>query len=331
MAVGNRARIGAFLSRPTADRPPVAAAAMVCSLALLGFQDSLVKLVSGETSLWQFFMLRALFNLILLVVLARFVWGQARPRPQRPAIVALRTGLHLCAMVLYFGGIPFLSLAEMAAGLYVFPLFVAVLSIFVLGEKVGRRRVIAILAGFTGTLLILKPGTDAFSPAGLMPVGAAFCYACAILTTRRMCREESPVTLAFGLAIGFFTLGSAGLVGFTAVPLDEFAAKWPYFFTGWHDAGLGIIAVFALCSCLNVAAMIGLGKAYQSAESSWLAPFDYSYLIFATFWGFVFWRHLPDAATFVGMALIAGAGMFVAWRERQERLRRAAGAAAGGE
>ena len=62
---------------------------------------------------------------------------------------------------------------------------------------------------------------------------------------------------------------------------------------------------------------IGLAKAYQIAEATWLVPFDYSYLIFATFWGYVFWRTVPDALTFAGMALIAFAGTYVAWRDRQ--------------
>ena len=72
-----------------------------------------------------------------------------------------------------------------------------------------------------------------------------------------------------------------------------------------------------LCSIINVTSNISLARAYQSAEASWLAPFDYSYIVFATFWGYVFWAHVPDALTVLGMALIAGAGGYVAWRERQ--------------
>ena len=80
--------------------------------------------------------------------------------------MTLRSLFLVGAMVFFFGGIPFLSLSEIAAGLYVFPLFIALLSVAVLGEKVGPRRVFAILAGFTGTLLILKPGSDAFQWVG---------------------------------------------------------------------------------------------------------------------------------------------------------------------
>ena len=221
----------------------------------------------------------------------------------------------------------FLSLPELAAGLYVFPLFVAVLSAVVLKEPVGARRIAAIAAGFCGSLLILKPGTDAFTPVGLLPVGAAFFYACAILATRKLCRKESPVTLAFAIAVGFFLVGATGTGVLALLPAPDLAASWPYLFTGWHDIGLGIVAVFFLCSCLNVIAMINLGKAYQSAEASWLAPFDYSYLIFSTFWGYIVWAYVPDPLTVAGMVLIAGAGSFVAWRERQLQ-RRLAGQAA---
>ena len=321
LPVENRSQFREFMSTSTVDRPAIAAALMVSSLFLLGLQDSLVKLVNADTSLWQLMLFRALFNFALFVLLARLIWGGARPKAVRPGAVALRTAFHVAAMSFFFGGIPFLSLAELAAGLYVFPLFVAVLSALVLKERVGPRRLAAIAAGFCGTVLILKPATEAFTPIGLMPVCAGFCYACAVLTTRKLCRQESPVTLAFAISAGFFIIGCIGIVANGLLPSGELADSWPYLFTGWHPATWGLVGIFALISCINVIAMVNLGKAYQSAESSWLAPFDYSYLIFATFWGFVFWQHVPDVLTFVGMAMIALAGSFVAWRERREKLR----------
>ncbi|MEM1047273.1 MAG: DMT family transporter [Pseudomonadota bacterium] len=309
---------------PSADQPGLAASLLVTSLFFLALQDGLVKIASTDVSIWQFQTLRSALNLLMLVILARFIWGTVRPRPKRFWAVALRSLFLVGAMIFYFGAIPFLSLAQIASGLYTFPLFVALLSFLVLKERVGPRRVLAILAGFCGTLLIMKPGTDAFSYTMLMPIGAGLCYAATVVTTRRLCREESPVTLAFGVSLCFVSAGILGTVFFSAVSFPELAAAWPYLFTGWHPIGTGLLLLVAACSVLNLFANIGLAKAYQSAEASWLAPFDYSYLVFATGWGFVLWGHLPDAVSLAGMVVIAVSGGFVAWRERQENSARGA-------
>lgn len=309
---------------PSEDRPTLAASLMVFALCLLSLQDSFVKLASSEVSLWQFQMLRSACNLALLAVLSRFLWVRSSPAPKRFWVVALRSLFLVGAMVFFFGGVPFLSLSEIAAGLYVFPLFVAVLSSLILGEHVGPRRVLAILLGFGGTLLILKPGSEAFQWVALMPVAAGLCYAATVLTTRKLCREESPATLALGVSVAFMALGIAGVLAFALVRPEGLAIRWPYLFTGWHELDLWVAGIIIACSSLNLVANIALAKAYQSAESSWLAPFDYSYLIFATFWAVVMWGDVPDLLSLVGMSMIAGAGCYVAWRERREgQLRRA--------
>jgi drug/metabolite transporter (DMT)-like permease len=301
------------------DHPARAAMLMVGALALLGLQDSLVKLTSGEVSLWQFQLLRSCCNLGLILILSRFYQGGFSPYPKHFWAVVMRSLLQVGAMVFFFGGIPFLSLSQIAAGLYVFPIFVAVLSALILGEKVGPRRIVAILAGFGGTLLILKPGTADFQLVSLMPVVAGFCYAATILTTRKLCRDENPVALAFGASIAFIIVGTVGIIVATIYSPADFAISWPYLFSGWHSLSITIGGVIVACSCLNLAANIGLARAYQIAESSWLAPFDYSYLVFATFWGLVMWGDIPDNLSFTGMFIIAAAGSYVAWRERREK------------
>lgn len=299
------------------DRPAFAVGILVTALFFLGFQDTLIKLTSGEVSLWQFQAIRSSLNLSILILVSCIVWGLSWPRPKRVWAVALRSLLLVGAMIFLFAGIPVLTLAQIASGLYTFPLFVALLSFFLLGEQVGPRRIIAIVLGFVGTLLIMKPGTDDFTPLSLLPVAAGLCYAGTVIITRRLCRYESPVTLLLGVAICFVPISISGTLFFTPEPFPSLAASWPYLFTGWHPIELSLWAIIALCSVINVFSNMGLAKAYQSAEASWLAPFDYSYLVFATFWGFVFWGHMPDGMTFAGMALIAGAGGFTAWRERR--------------
>ena len=307
-----------FLSGGGRDNPALAAVLMVGSLGLLGLQDALVKFTSDSVSLWAFQLLRSSMNLGLLLVLSRVLWGRDQPRARRMWAVALRSFLLVGSMLLLFGGIPYLSLAKIAAGLYVFPLFIAVLSYVLLREPVGPRRITAIVAGLAGALMILQPAADDFSPVALMPVGAAVCYACTILTTRSLCRDESPVVLAFGVALAFLFVGGSGVILLSIVP-TPYSETWPYLFTGWRPLEFATLGLIAVCSCLNLAANIGLAKAYQSAEASWLAPFDYSYLIFATFWGFYFFGGFPNALTLAGMAVIAASGGYVAWRERQEK------------
>lgn len=301
------------MQSPPSDNPPLAALVLVGSLFLLGLQDALIKFSSDLVSIWHFQFFRTAFGMVLLIVFLR----GAPPAPRHLWAVALRSVLLCTAMVLFFSGMPFLGLADIAAGLYVFPLFVALLSRMVLGERVGPRRIVAIAAGFVGALLILKPGTDAFTPVALMPVAAAFFYACTILTTRKLCREESPLTLAWGVSVAFLVISAAGLLAFTGRPFEQAANLWPYLFTGWSALELWVYGLTGLCAGLNLIANIGLAKAYQSAEASWLAPFDYSYLVFATFWGILIWQDIPDGPMLAGMVLIAASGGFIAWRERR--------------
>ncbi|MBY8976125.1 DMT family transporter [Rhodobacteraceae bacterium NNCM2] len=307
-----------FLDGTDSDRPGMAASLMLLSLFSLSFQDSLVRLAAPDTSIWMFQVIRATGNLVLVLILSRLIWGSLPRRPIRPLAVIARSFCLLSALLFFFGGVQYLTLAEMAAGLYTFPIFVTILSALILRERVGAQRIFAVLVGATGAALILQPGSADFTLIKLMPVGAGLSYAGVVILTRRWCRQESPVTLATAVAICLWCAGLAGVVGLTLFPLPEaMRAAIPYLATGWVAPLWHVIWLSLACSVLNLASNITLAKAYQSAESSWLAPFDYSYLIFATLWGWVIFADLPDFLMILGMAMIAGAGLFTAWRENR--------------
>ncbi len=304
------------------DRPSLAAGLMVGALVLLALQDSIVRYAGADTTLWQFHFMRSSGNLVLLLVLARAIWGTAPKWPKRFWPVAARSLLLVLATLFFFGGVPRLTLAEMGAGLYTYPIFVTILSAAVLRERVGLRRIGAVLAGALGAFLILQPGSAEFHWIKLMPVGAGLCYAAMVIVTRRYCRHESPVTLAFGVGVAYVAAAVTGMVVLTLFPPGEAAqAVLPYLARGWLPLTWTLVGLALACSVLNVTANLGLTMAYQNAESSWLAPIDYCYLIFATLCGLAFFGDFPNASMLAGMALIAGAGAFTAWRER--RLNRA--------
>jgi drug/metabolite transporter (DMT)-like permease len=303
------------------DRPGMAAGLMTGGLFMLALQDAIIRIAGADTTLWQFHFMRSAGNLLLLLILARLVWGTPPRWPMRFGPVVARSLLLLAATLFFFGGVPRLTLAEMGAGLYTYPIFVTVLSAAVLRERVGIRRIAAVLVGALGAFMILQPGSAGFHWVKMLPVGAGFCYALMVIVTRRYCRQESPVTLTFGVGVAYICATGIGMIVLNIFPPGDAAVQAvPYLARGWLPLSWLLVALALTCSLLNAAGNMGLTMAYQNAESSWLAPIDYCYLIFAVLWGLVLFGEFPNIMMLAGMALIAGAGAFTAWRERRLKL-----------
>lgn len=314
-----------FLDGTEEDRPGLAAGLMLTALAMLALQDALARLAGEHVSFWQFQAMRASCNVVLLLIFARTMMGGLPRRPNRPWAVAARVFAMVLATLFFFGGLPKVTIVEMAAGLYTYPIFVTILSAIFLREKIGIRRIGAVLVGATGAMLILQPGASSFEPVKLMPIAAGFAYGCNVIITRRWCRGENAVTMALSIAGTFVVIGTLGCIALAFVtPPEALRAELPYLTHGWSWVAGWVLAATVLCSALNASANVLLTKAYQSAESSWLAPFDYSYLIFAALMGLLLFGTLPGPYQAAGMALIAVSGMFTAWRERQLKARLAA-------
>jgi len=157
-------------------------------------------------------------------------------------------------------------------------------------------------------LLIVRPAAAGFSPLPLIPVAAAFLYAIAAIVTRAKCRRETPMTMALWLNI---TLLIAGTIASLAIGFAGPLPAYPFLFGSWTAMGMREWQIIAILAVLIVAVSIGLARAYQSPKPQIIATFDYAYLIFAAFWGYVFFGEVPDRATVAGMALIALAGAMV--------------------
>jgi drug/metabolite transporter (DMT)-like permease len=302
---------------PSADRPLVALGLLLTGVFTLALQDSLVKLMSGDTSFWQFQTLRSIGNLsfVIILALASGSLGLMMPRNWRP--VYLRATLLTICMFCFFSGAPYLTVAQMAAGLYTYPLFVSLLAGPILGETVGPWRICALLVGAIGAAFILSPWQDGFSAVQLLPILAGFFFATNILTLRRACRNESPLALAFAAGVVFIVSGVAGITLLSSFPLSaEISETMPFVAIGWPELTF-LVAGFALfASVLNLTGNICLSRAYQTADASWLAPMDFSYLIFAALWSRVIFDQWPTTQALIGMSLIGTAGIITAWRER---------------
>jgi drug/metabolite transporter (DMT)-like permease len=306
-----------LFQRPSGDRPVTALILLLTGVFAIAFQDSLVKFMSVHTSFWQFQLLRSLGNLSFVIILALISGGIGLlvPRNWRP--VYLRAGILLICMFFFFSGAPFLSVAQMAAGLYTYPIFISLLAIPILGEPVGRWRIGAILIGAVGAAFVLKPWDTNFSLLQVLPILAGLFYAANILTIRKACRNESPLALAFAAAITFAIAAAIVISLLSLFPLStDLRTSMPFVAIGWPELTL-LVAAFALfASVLNLTANICISRAYQTADASWLAPVDFSYLIFAAFWSQLIFDQWPTRTAIIGMILIGTAGIITAWRER---------------
>ena len=279
---------------------------------LLAFQDSVVKLMSDQTTLWQFQSLRGAFNLCLLLLFLIFFKKVSLILPKNYFSVYLRAFFLTLTMVCFFSGAPYLSITQMAAGLYTYPLFTVILAAPILNEKITATKVLSLAMGFTGAYLILTPWERGISIFQLIPIFSGFFYACNILTIRKLCKEETPYAMAAGVASTFVIVCSFVLIftEFTSITADTISLN-PYLLNGWTTLTITLLLTILLVSILNVSGNLFITKAYQTSESSWLAPIDYTYFIFAVFWSKILFNQLPTGLDLIGIIFIISAGILI--------------------
>jgi len=306
-----------LFQHPSGDRPVTALLLLLTGVFVLAMQDSLVKLMSVQTSFWQFQTLRSMGNLGFVILLALTSGGIGLMAPRNWRAVYLRAVFLAVCMFFFFAGAPYLTVAQMAAGLYTYPLFVSLLAGPVLGENVGPWRISALLIGAVGAAIVLSPWKADFSALQVLPILAGFFYGLNILTIRRACRNESPLALATAAGITYLVIGLAGIGLLSLFPLPgELRSSMPFVAIGWPELTLLVAGFAFFASVLNLTGNICMSRAYQTADASWLAPIDFSYLVFAAVWSKIIFDQWPTASAIVGMTLIGAAGVITAWRER---------------
>ena len=161
-------------------------------LAMLAFalQDVAVKLVASDVSIWQMQVVRSIAVLAMLWLVVASMGRRDELVPNAWRWPILRSLVMTGAYLFFYASLPFLTLAQAGAAFYVGPLLITVFAALLLGEPIGPRRVIAVLVGFVGVLIIVRPGTEGWNPIALAPVAAAACYALGVVMTRWRCRDQ---------------------------------------------------------------------------------------------------------------------------------------------
>ena len=296
----------------------LAAAGLICGYALLiGFTDNYVRVIAEGAGLWQFHFTRTCMAMMLLA-LAVPLFG-LDPRPVRLRAVVARSLVHGSAMVIYFGALAFLPVAIVAAGLFTSPIFVLLISRFAFGHPIGPVRILAVLFGFVGVILVLGPQALAgASVAAILPVAAGALYAMGNIATREWCGAEKAETLLAGFFLALGAIGAVGMLALTLWPLAAPAGPDGFLLRGpvWADSTFYFWTfVQAAGSLLGVGLMI---RAYQLTDASRASVLEYVILPASALWSWVIWGETLDMVAWGGMALIVAAGSMIALRAKAQ-------------
>ena len=288
-------------------------ALIIATTLAISLQDLVFKLFSGHLTLWQIFALRGLMAVPLLLLIAARR-GQFR-RDLSAAMQVWPLLRSLCitlTFLAFYAAIPFLSLSTVGAANYIAPIFVALLSAYVIGEAVGRLGWLGVVLGFAGVIVLLQPGADASSGFALLPVAGAGFYAIGHIITRTRC-QAVPVA-ALSLAQNATMLAAGALISavlFVLDPAGPLVDAYPYLFGRWSPVGAADWLVLALLAVFAMSIGIMLAGAYKIAPPATVATFEYSYLVFVAAWDIVFFQTIPTPASLTGMAMIVVAGLLV--------------------
>lgn len=262
------------------------------------FLDLSAKEILRTYSLPQFVLVRSLIALALLLAIAPRFGGLRALRTRRKAWHALRTVLALGAMFGFFYGLAKMPLVNALTLGYTAPLMVTALSAIFLQDHVGWRRWTAVLVGFAGVLIMLRPGSSELSFASIAVLVAAFCYASQAITARKLADTESTLSLSFYVLLGPLLMSVAWLDEETWLQPD---------LTGW--------ILFMCAGVCSVLAWIGLVNGYRASPPALLAPLEYLALVGGAIAGYLIWHEVPDVWVVIGALIIVASGLFVVYRD----------------
>ena len=300
-------------------RPPTLG--ILCVLAAgatFSASDMLIKTLSGNYPLHQIVLIRAIVALVIILgIFMPLEGGYSNLRSKRWRLHIFRGLCVVVANTAFFVGIAAMPLAEATAIFFVAPLFITALSVPFLGERVGVRRWISIGVGLIGVVVIIRPGTEAFSYAALAPVLAALAYASMQITARKLGMTERASTMAFYVQVTFLLVSAtSGLI----VGDGRFAARFEnptllFLLRAWIVPAQSDGAVMIGIGALSALGAYLISQGYRLAEATTAAPFEYIALPLAMFWGVIIFDEWPDAIGLIGIVSVFSSGLYAFWRE----------------
>ena len=290
---------------------------ILLGMAFFSIQDSLIKFISEDTSLYELYFGRTLIAFILLLIYLKVTSQTLVLKTHFPVLTIFRVLCFFFGFSFFYISLTFMTLAMANALFFSSPFFVSILAVIFLKEKVGIRRWLGIAVGFLGVYIVLDPNFKDFNYMKLSPVACALCYAISMTITKYTSSKDNVYTQMTHLYIGaliisvlFFIFAGEGQFNTFSDPTYQFIFRewfsnptyaWPFII------GMGFVGAISFYCVFS---------AYSVASPSVVSLFEYSLIIWAIIIGYLLFDNIPSPRTFVGVALIIGAGIYIYIREK---------------
>ncbi|MGB8314672.1 MAG: DMT family transporter [Aestuariivirga sp.] len=293
-----------------ANRNLLGIASLTLGVMLFSTQDAIIKSISHDHAVTLAMAIRCLVALPLLFLMVHLECGVAKLKSPLFWVLVMRGGIMLVAYTTYYMGLPALPLAEAIALFFAAPIIVTILSVPMLGEKVSGQSWAAIALGFIGVLIILQPGTALFNPAALFSLASAATYALAMIIARKLGVSESATVMAF-YQNAVYLIGALLIAAFFgAAVIDHLGhPSFDFLVRPWAWPKPYDLFLMGICGVIAAVAMSLLTQAYRMADANLVTVFEYTGMIWAPLWGFLFFNEIPRWTTLTGLGLILIAGL----------------------
>ena len=271
---------------------------MTLGMFCLSVNDVVVKGLNISFPVWEVIFFRAFSGILVSFVLI-FIFGWKSLKTKKPIRHFVRAFSAVGCVVFYFFGLKFLLLSENIAIVHSAPIFAVLLAVPILGERLGIHRISAIVIGFIGVIIIVKPGTDVFKLVSILPLISALFMASVYLSTRSLMNTDSSIAIIFYYSLALLITSIVFLPNDFAIP--------------------NIVQLIPLMS-LGVMGSLGhyfMSQAAKNAEVVVISPFEYSSFLFVGIMGYIFYNEVPSISIIIGGILIIAGGVYIAYREQK--------------
>ena len=290
---------------------------IISGMTVFSIQDTLVRILSSEVSILQIMFLRSLIGLTILIILLKIVKIPVIISSQYPLLTTIRAILFMFAFLFYYIGLAYLPYAVTTALFFTTPFFITIFSKIFLKENIGLIRLMIIIYGFLGVVIIANPKIDSFNIFMIFPILCALGYSASMIIIKMTSDKDSVYSQT--IHVYFSTLLFAPLVTYLG---NSFSLKsenneiLDFVFRSWVlNSYTQYLIIFIVGVCV-VAGFLLIFNAYRVGKPFVIAPFEYTILLWSIFYGWLIWDESVTLRSWIGMTIIVSAGIFLFYREK---------------